>query len=95
MRYDLQADWGALPGDSSQRQHNTDRLNPALMELQPGDSLVVTEGETFHLNGGVEGKELRDVTIVVDGKLFFSAPIREWPGQPRCAECPQTKVCLT
>ena len=51
MRYDLQADCGALPGDSSQRQHNTDALNAALERLQPGDSLVVTEGETFHLAG--------------------------------------------
>lgn len=88
MRYDLQADCGALPGDSSQRQHNTDALNAALERLQPGDSLVVTEGETFHLNGGVRVKRLRDVSIVVDGTLFFSAPIREWPGQPHCAECP-------
>lgn len=60
-------------------------LNTTLATLQPGDTFVVPS-KTFYLMGGIKARDLRDVTIRIDGTLYFASTtlnalsyIDDWP----------------
>ena len=71
---------GALPDDTSDLAawHNAILLNSTLARLEPGDTLFFPN-TTFTLMGGVQGWNLTDVTIQLDGTLRFSDSIDDWP----------------
>jgi hypothetical protein len=79
--YDYVVDFGAIPSDDSQDTcwNNGQALNASLATLQPGDTLTITSGETFHLMGGIIGDSLKNVTIEFEGSLIFSGDWKSWP----------------
>jgi len=58
--------------------HNGRLLNTTLALLQPGDTFLVPN-MTFYTMGGVKGWDLQSVVIQLDGTLFFSDNMDDWP----------------
>lgn len=56
-------------------------LNASFAALKPGDVLVIPN-RTYHVMGGIIARNLRDVTISIDGTLKFSERIDAWPTSP-------------
>ena len=73
---------GAIPNDNSEvtQWHNGALLNQTLnpANLTSGDTLLIPD-KTFHIMGGIVSEGLQDVTIQLDGTLFFSEIIESWP----------------
>eukprot|EP01033_Poteriospumella_lacustris_P014073 gene14073-10054_t len=73
-------DLGAKPFDRSPEVANANRdlFNATLNSLQRGDIFFVPH-KTFHLNGGIKARGLRDFTLKVDGTLSFADDRDAWP----------------
>ena len=75
-------DLGAIPEDSSAavEWHNgailTQTLSPA--NLTAGSTLLIPPG-VFHVMGGIKSEGLTNVTIQIDGTLYFSDLVESWP----------------
>jgi len=71
---------GAIPDDFSDRAawHNGILLNHTFTELEAGDTLLFPN-MTFHMMGGVQGWNLTDVTIRLEGTIRFSDNMEDWP----------------
>jgi len=71
---------GAIPDviTDSAAWHNGRLLNTTLALLQPGDTFLVPN-MTFYTMGGVKGWDLQSVVIQLDGTLFFSDNMDDWP----------------
>lgn len=79
---DFTVAFGGVPDDPTAAAHNTAALNHSLRSLKAGETLLIPPF-TFHINGGVEGAGLRDVTLRIDGRLSFSPDIAHWPHDQR------------
>lgn len=73
---------GAIPDDESERASWTNGIlmNKTLGLLQPGDVFLVPD-KTFYLMGGIKATGLKSVVIQIDGRIFFSNAIDDWPRQ--------------
>lgn len=63
-------------------------LNVTLRSLLPGDTFLVPN-KTFHVMGGIQVSNLQSVVVQLDGTLYFSNNIKEWPrsSSGRVHEC--------
>jgi len=80
--YNFLTDLGATSSSTSLSTalSNTALLNSYFGEtFIPGDTLLIPEGHTFTVMGGIEGNNLVDCTIILNGKLSFSKIVKEWP----------------
>ena len=50
--------------------HNSDLISSILTTLSPGD-VFYFPNQTFHVNGGIYGQNLKDLTFHLDGTLSF------------------------
>ena len=96
---DFEVDGGAKANDNSWDAvwSNGAALNATLAKLQPGDTFVVP-AKKFYIMGGIQARDLRNVTISVDGTLEFASTalnalryINAWPrkGNGNVYECIQ------
>jgi len=71
---------GAIPGvlTDAAAWHNGRLLNTTLALLQPGDIFLVPN-MTFYTMGGVKAWDIQSVVIQLDGTLFFSDNMDDWP----------------
>ncbi|GMI10547.1 hypothetical protein TrVE_jg12714 [Triparma verrucosa] len=69
----------ANKNDKATQWHNGKLLNFTLdpANFTAGSTLVIDD--TYHVMGGIVSKGLHDVTIQLDGTLFFSDLVEEWP----------------
>jgi pectate lyase len=76
----FETDSGAIPDDKTTTTtwKNGGFLNTTLASLQPGDTLLIPN-KTFYLMGGIKAKNLKSVTIQIDGTIIFSDEITLWP----------------
>ncbi|KAK3240809.1 hypothetical protein CYMTET_49382 [Cymbomonas tetramitiformis] len=57
---------------------NTRLMNSILTQLAPGDTLVVPPG-VYCMGAGVIAYRLRHVVVDINGELYFSQGMKEWP----------------
>ena len=72
---------GGVPDDDSLETawKNGKIVNDTLKYvLKPGDTFIFPN-KTFHLMGGIQSSNLRDIVISFEGTLVFSNEINEWP----------------
>jgi len=76
----FETDSGAIPNDKATATFwkNGGILNTTLASLQPGDTLLIPN-KTFYLMGGIIAKNLKQVTIKIDGTIIFSDETSLWP----------------
>lgn len=65
--------------DTDRIIQNTHAFNLALEAAQPGDTVLVPEGESFAFTGGIVGRYLDRVTIDVRGSMHFVHNQDIWP----------------
>jgi polygalacturonase len=58
---------------------NTKAFNQALQQAQPGDVVLVPDGNSYTLTGGVEGRYLDQITIDIAGTIHFAYNRQIWP----------------
>ena len=58
---------------------NAEAFNLALKAAQPGDTVSVPDGSSFHLTGGILGRDLNHVTLDIAGSLHFVHSQQVWP----------------
>ena len=75
--FNFEVDGGAKANDDKWDTvlQNGKRLNESFASLKPGDSLLIPEGKTFYLMGGIVARNLTDVTIQIDGTLKFGSTL--------------------
>eukprot|EP01084_Bolivina_argentea_P248968 416588_1 len=59
--------------------NNTAIFNQTLWALKPGDTLLVPYGKIFWFIGGIYGKNLKDITIQIDGSIYYTDDMEAWP----------------
>eukprot|EP00041_Stephanoeca_diplocostata_P026189 m.699775 g.699775 ORF g.699775 m.699775 type:complete len:429 (-) comp22906_c0_seq19:2120-3406(-) len=83
-------DLGAVPdvNDNATEWANGALLNFSLRSLLPGDTFLIPN-KTFHVMGGIQAANIESVAIQLDGTLYFSNNIKEWPrsGSGHVHEC--------
>ena len=50
---------------------NTRAFNQALQAAQPGDTIQVPDGSSFHFTGGIIARDLNRITIDIAGSMHF------------------------
>eukprot|EP01084_Bolivina_argentea_P068784 125207_1 len=72
---------GAVAGNKSLTTciNNTAIFNQTLWGLKPGDTLLIPYGKIFWFMGGIYGKNLKDITIQIDGSIYYSNDMEAWP----------------
>ena len=72
---------GAIAGVSSRPAvvANQAALIKALSVAQPGDTVLVAQGSSYHIMGGVVAQGLKNVTIQIDGSLIMDNNRTGWP----------------
>jgi hypothetical protein len=74
--WDYETDGGAKAGDDSWATvlSNGAALNATLAKMQRGDTFVIP-AKKFHLMGGIQARDLADITIRIDGSLEFGSTV--------------------
>ncbi|GMH75218.1 hypothetical protein TrRE_jg7687 [Triparma retinervis] len=72
-------DFGAVAGEDGDAHGNKKAFNDALGAMEPGDTLVVPDGEAFNVVGGILATGLRNNTLQFDGALNFVVDFDNWP----------------
>eukprot|EP01084_Bolivina_argentea_P068783 125206_1 len=72
---------GAIAGDKSLSTciNNTGVFNRTLWVLKPGDTLLVPKDKIFWFIGGIYAKSLKDITIQIDGSIYYTNDMDAWP----------------
>jgi polygalacturonase len=72
-------DFGAIPDSTQANTTNAASIMVALLKAQPGDTVLVPGGHTFHAIGGIGADSLHDVTVQIDGTLAGVPDFDRWP----------------
>ncbi len=73
---------GAIPDNDTYEAalHNGNLFNDTLNnDLKPGDTLLIPEGKTYWLTGGIKAAGMTDVTWQIDGTIAFNDDRETWP----------------
>ena len=70
---------GAVPFVFEANITNAKALNDSFLSAQAGDTVLVPANKTFYLLGGIRGRNLVNVTFLVEGTLKAVFDLDNWP----------------